>query len=202
MTNSLRERRKQQLRDEILDAARILLEAKGYTATVMDDLALQAGISKPTLYSYFATKDALVAATFAREINRVRALTEPGESAGSALARLTRVLETVVGLQLHERREPIRLWMPEMKRLSCEHPEMLQAISSLDERIALLMREGVQQGEIDPALDIPTLVRAFYAMVSAIRFMPHNSSVGEPNPATAAQTLATLFSRGVQPAKR
>lgn len=198
VTNSLRERRKQQLRDEILDAARKLLETRGYAAVVMDELALEAGISKPTLYSYFPTKDALIAATIAREINRVRALTEPGESSGSPLARLALVLETVVRAQLHERREPIRLWMPEMTRLSCEHPEMLQAMRDLDERIGLLIGEGIEQGEIDPALDVATLVRAFYAMVGAIRFLPHQSSVGEPNPATAAQTLVTLFIRGVR----
>lgn len=200
MTNSLRERRKQQLRDDILDAAQRLLELRGYSAVVMDDLASEAGISKPTLYSYFPTKDALLAATIARQLNQVRALTEPNEQAASPLTRLTRLLETVVGMQLHERREPMRLWMPEIKRLSCEHPEMLQAMGALDEQIGSLMREGVEQGEIDASLDVATLVRAFYAMVGAMRFVPHPSSVGEPNPATAAQTLVKLFARGVRPA--
>lgn len=202
MTNTLRERRKQQLRDEILDAAGRLLGTKGYGAMVMDDLALEAGISKPTLYSYFPTKDALVAATIARTINHVRALTEPSEAASSPMARLLRVLETVVQLQLHQRHEPIRMWAPEMGQLSCQHPEMLHAMRALDERISSLIREGIEQGEIDSTLDVPTLVRAFYAIVSAVHLMPHHSAAGEPNLATAAQTLVTFFTRGVQPAKR
>lgn len=46
-----------QIRDEILDAARELFQTCGLTKTTMDDLAEAAGKGKSTLYYYFKSKD-------------------------------------------------------------------------------------------------------------------------------------------------
>jgi AcrR family transcriptional regulator len=52
-------RRKEARPEEILDAALTLFTLKGFSATRMDDVAKQAGISKGTLYLYFDSKDAI-----------------------------------------------------------------------------------------------------------------------------------------------
>ena len=52
-------RRKEARPEEILEAALELFTEKGYTATRMDDVARQAGISKGTLYLYFNNKEAI-----------------------------------------------------------------------------------------------------------------------------------------------
>jgi AcrR family transcriptional regulator len=44
---------------QILDAALKVFAATGYTGTTMDAVAAEAGVTKPTLYSYFPSKDAL-----------------------------------------------------------------------------------------------------------------------------------------------
>ncbi len=44
---------------EILQAARMVMLDKNYTGATMDDIAAEAGISKPTIYQYFRTKDEL-----------------------------------------------------------------------------------------------------------------------------------------------
>lgn len=46
----------------ILDAAITVFSQQGYTGAKMDDIASGAGISKPTLYQYFASKEALFGA--------------------------------------------------------------------------------------------------------------------------------------------
>lgn len=196
LRDEMRERRRQQLRDTILDATRALLEQHGYAAMVMDDVAAQAGISKPTLYSYFAAKDELVVATIVREIDKLIQLTEPGEHTGTPLQRLARILETVVQLQMHDQRQPIRLWVPEIHKLSCDHGELMQAMNNLDSRLSALVLEGVEQGEIDGQLDPATIVRAFYALVTAVRFIPH-SKIGEPDQTSAPKTIAHIFAAGV-----
>lgn len=45
--------------DEILRAAKKVMLLKSYTGATMDDIASEAGISKPTIYQYFRTKDEL-----------------------------------------------------------------------------------------------------------------------------------------------
>lgn len=42
-----------------MDAAAIVFFSKGYFKATMDEIALEAGISKPTVYQYFKTKDDL-----------------------------------------------------------------------------------------------------------------------------------------------
>ncbi len=52
-------RRKEARPEEILEAALELFAEKGFTATRMQDVAKQAGISKGTLYNYFESKEAI-----------------------------------------------------------------------------------------------------------------------------------------------
>jgi TetR/AcrR family transcriptional repressor of mexJK operon len=44
---------------QILDAALTVFAAQGYSGTTMDAVAAVAGVTKPTLYSYFPSKDSL-----------------------------------------------------------------------------------------------------------------------------------------------
>lgn len=55
-----RRMREKKLRiDSILEAAKKVFFAKGYAKATMDEIALQAEISKPTIYQYFNSKDDL-----------------------------------------------------------------------------------------------------------------------------------------------
>jgi len=54
-----REREKAQRIRSILDAAEKVFFSKGYLKATMDEIALEAEISKPTIYQYFKTKDDL-----------------------------------------------------------------------------------------------------------------------------------------------
>ncbi|MBB5042222.1 TetR/AcrR family transcriptional regulator [Shinella fusca] len=56
----LRERR-------ILDAALTVFSQKGFVSASMDDIAAEAGLSKPTLYQYFPSKDELFTAMMTEE---------------------------------------------------------------------------------------------------------------------------------------
>ncbi|MFO1168990.1 MAG: TetR/AcrR family transcriptional regulator [Rhodoblastus sp.] len=57
---------------QILDGARRVFLAEGFDAASMNDIARVAGVSKGTIYSYFASKDALFAA-LVREDKRQQA---------------------------------------------------------------------------------------------------------------------------------
>jgi AcrR family transcriptional regulator len=45
--------------EEILIAAQKVMLVKGYNGATMDDIAAEAGLTKPTVYQYFKTKDEL-----------------------------------------------------------------------------------------------------------------------------------------------
>ncbi|MCD6527948.1 MAG: TetR/AcrR family transcriptional regulator [Desulfuromonas sp.] len=55
-----REQHKQQTRQAILDAARLLFPQQGFDQTRIEDLARQARIGKGTIYSYFDSKEQIL----------------------------------------------------------------------------------------------------------------------------------------------
>jgi len=57
-------------RAALLDAARQLLEQRGYPALTFGALADRTGLARPTVYEYFASKDDLVVALCERELGR------------------------------------------------------------------------------------------------------------------------------------
>jgi len=67
MTNAQRTRLPRAERERlILDLARARFAAHGYAAVTMDDLAADAGVTKPLLYAYFGNKERLYLACMER----------------------------------------------------------------------------------------------------------------------------------------
>jgi AcrR family transcriptional regulator len=72
----LRDRKKARRREEIVEAAKVLFARQGIDATTMADIAAAAGISAPTVFNYFGSKDGILIAmitegtTEARESDR------------------------------------------------------------------------------------------------------------------------------------
>ncbi|MDG4762849.1 helix-turn-helix domain containing protein [Solwaraspora sp. WMMD406] len=56
---------------QMLDAAVLIFSRRGYHAAAMDEIAEQAGISKPMLYAYLGTKEQLFVACLHREAARL-----------------------------------------------------------------------------------------------------------------------------------
>lgn len=89
----LRDRKKQALRQRIIDVAGGLVAENGLDATTMEDVAAGAEVSVATVYNYFGTKTALVIAGVEEDANRILAegravLASPGDDAKHAVKRL------------------------------------------------------------------------------------------------------------------
>ncbi|MEN9937852.1 MAG: hypothetical protein RLZZ387_4431 [Chloroflexota bacterium] len=194
--SSLRERRKQMLRDEIIEAAQSLIAEKGYGAMSMDELAAHVGISKPTLYSHFATKGDLVVEAATRELRQMAKLIESQPEERSPLERLAFVMQKILERQLQAHSLGIGPW-PEVFRLLCEHESSLSCMQQLDRYIVAQVQAGMAHGEIDPALDEAAVVRAFYGMASAV---PHGRITAAPvvDLGRTADALVAIFVRGVR----
>ncbi|BBZ59218.1 TetR/AcrR family transcriptional regulator [Mycolicibacterium monacense] len=67
----------EQARERLLAAADACYAERGPTRTRMSDIANKAGVHRRTVYDYFPTKDALLAASFVRAISAVLDVAEP-----------------------------------------------------------------------------------------------------------------------------
>lgn len=197
MVASLRERRRQALRAEILQAARRFIAEKGHAAMSMDELAAHVGISKPTLYSFFATKEELVVAAILSAMQQLLAVIEHDGEEHTPLQRLTLLLRAALDLRIEDGGTFPHAWVPDLSELISEHQEMLNCLEQLDTEVVRLVRVGIAQGEIDRQLDPATVVWAVYALVG-VPYLAHFSQGGTPDATEAAATLATIFERGLR----
>lgn len=90
MVTSLRERKKDQTRQALSDAALELFARRGYDATTVEEIAEAAGVSRRTFFRYFGGKEAVVFPERERRMESLRALlaqSPPGEPALEAVRR-------------------------------------------------------------------------------------------------------------------
>ena len=63
--------RRRNVREDIYAAALACFEQQGVRRTLMEDVARQAGVSRPTIYYYFPDKDALVLEVIVRQVREI-----------------------------------------------------------------------------------------------------------------------------------
>lgn len=81
------------VRDLILDAVEILLSRYGYKKMTMEDVALQVGIGKGTIYLHFPSKEELTLSHVDRIVQRlVQRLASIAQSSESAEVRIKKML--------------------------------------------------------------------------------------------------------------
>ena len=91
LKDGLRDRTRRAVTAEIADAAHALFVTRGYTATTMNDIAAQVGLSPRSLFRYFATKEDLVIGKFelfAEEMLEALQARPAGEAVWLSLRRL------------------------------------------------------------------------------------------------------------------
>ena len=197
MITPLRERRRQMLRDEILQAAGALMHEKGYAAMSMDELASQVGISKPTLYSHFTTKEDLVVAAVSYWFDRVTEVVTADATPRTPLQQLAHILRTVVQVQVERGATSPRPWSPEIFQLLSQHAHVRARLDQIEASIKRLVHEARANGEINPALDAVVIVRTFFTLIHTLK-APLPFEIGQPEPGAVADTLATIFENGVR----
>jgi len=84
---SLRERKRQETRDALVEAAFRLFEAKGYDATPVDEIAAAAEVSRRTFFRYFSCKEEVVFPNMAARLAGFRTALEVAEGPPAARVR-------------------------------------------------------------------------------------------------------------------
>jgi len=160
------ERRKESRPAELLAAALELFVERGYAATRLDDIASRAGVSKGTLYLYFANKEelfkALVRENIVRLLDAFREEVERSDESASALIRtfLQRWWSDFGATRLSGLCKLIMAEagnFPEVARFF--HDEVIQPNGEL---LASLAARGVARGEFRP-VDVEAAVHLWIA---------------------------------------
>jgi AcrR family transcriptional regulator len=165
---SLRQRKKDQVRDDILEAATTLIARLGYHPTSMRAIADDANISHQTLYNYFPTKIALLKALLSRNTAKI---TEPlsallGEPHSDLLSLLSAAISALFKVLDQNDRS---LWC-EVWTVSIRQPgEFLPLYDDYDQDAQRLFGGAVvearRRGDLVETLDVELLAQTIYSIV-------------------------------------
>lgn len=158
--------KQQQLRlreETILEAVNGLLAQKGYDAMTVDAVAAAVGITKPSLYKHFASKEALAAAAMVRLLDQTLAAIAGQPPDAPPAERLRALLRWA--LQLHLRGgmpllPSTRSGLRESLLQNTAYVERLQAVN-----VALLgwIEQAQADGDLSSALPSEVILVTLYA---------------------------------------
>ena len=183
-------------REAILTAAATAFVRDGYGATSIDDVAARLGVSKPTVYYYAGSKQALLSACFMIALDGYSEAVEEGAVVGvdgrerlhQVVQKYVEITTTVFGRCLHR--------VPDVE-LTPPVRERLRAVKrKVDARIRDLLREGVRDGSLRTA-DVRMSTFAISGAMNSIA--QWYSPDGKLSPEEIAERLWDSFSEGVRP---
>jgi AcrR family transcriptional regulator len=165
-------------RAQIIEAALACFMRKGFNNTTMDDIVVESGLSKGSLYWYFESKDELFTAALVSlfvdvgeetvaAVEQCTTASDKLRALGQAAADVSRLLEGYFGLFLEfwasspQREETGRMWL-----------DLLEQFKGI---IVEVIEEGARSGEFKP-VDADSLVWALLAaydgLAAYVMFMP------------------------------
>ncbi|WP_416052572.1 TetR/AcrR family transcriptional regulator [Cupriavidus basilensis] len=166
--------------DAILDAATRILAGKGFDLMTMDDVALEVGISKPSLYKHFKSKEDLVGEALIRLIDGALEYLErlPGDLAG--LARLRALLEWALRVRLTGGLPFLPSTSPHVREMLTRNLRYVTRVLKLNRQLEKLVAEAKAAGELDPSLPDEVILFSYYARTCdpAVEYLQLYSKLG------------------------
>jgi AcrR family transcriptional regulator len=143
------------LADRILDAAGRLMLSAGARKLSLSDVATLAGVSRPTIYRYFASKEDLIDALGAQVRRRFDAAMERATGGVTGLARLEAAVDVVVTFLEDQ---------PPGRQLDLDpgfaHEQMARALPMITERLTGVLQQCAREDGFDAAASARDLAGA------------------------------------------
>lgn len=198
--HSYKELERQRREEEILSVAGRMLVERGYASLNMDELAEVVGISKPTLYQHFKSKDELVEQVVLRSfVSMHEFLSQPLE--GKAIERLEALLRRLLNMRYAPGSVMASL-RPEMVwNVLRTHPGLETHKSRFNALLVSLVDQAKAQGSIDPGIPTPVVIHAMLCLQGALRDASMQAEVTNhpENLERAIDSIVRVFLYGVTP---
>ena len=168
---------------------------RGYDATSMEDLSRAAGITKSSFYHHFSGKEALLRAALERAIDGLFGiLDEPGALEGTPVQRLRHIVRGQVAVLTADL--PYVTLLLRVRGNTETERWALDRRRAFDARVAAIVREAAEQGELRAEVDPALAARLLSGLVNSVAewYRP-----GRPGAAGLPDEVARAAFAGVLP---
>ena len=147
----------------ILDAATSVLGTKGYDLMTMDDVAGAVGISKPSLYKHFKSKEDLVGEALIRLIDGAVDYLAQLDAALSPKNKLAALLEWALRVRLDGGLPFLPSTSAHVRDMLMRNLKYVTRVLKLNGQIEKLVLAAQKNGELDAALPSDVILFSYYA---------------------------------------
>jgi AcrR family transcriptional regulator len=184
-------------RDELVAVVVEEFNARGYDATSMEDIARATGLTKSSVYHHVSGKEELLRLAVSRALDALYAvLEERASTSGAAVDRLEHVLRRSVDVLAAEL--PYVTLLLRVRGNTEIEREALERRRHFDRRLADLVRDAIEAGEVRGDLDPRLVTRLLFGAVNSLTewYRPD----GGHGPRDVADALVALTFAGLRAA--
>lgn len=147
----------------ILDAATAVLSQKGYDLMTMDDVAGTVGISKPSLYKHFKSKEELIGEALIRLLDGALEHVAALDTALGPLQKLSALLEWALRVRLGGGLPFLPSTSPHVRDMLIRNVKYMLRIMKLNRQLEALVKLAQQQGQLNRELPTDVVLFSYYA---------------------------------------
>lgn len=149
--------------DAILDATTQTLTSKGFDLMTMDDVANLVGISKPSLYKHFKSKDDLVAAAMVRLIDGALAFLDDLDKTLSPIEKLRALLEWALRVRLEGGMPFLPSTSPQVRAMLLKNLTYIARVLKLNGQVEGFIKAAQKSGELNTNLPVQVMLFSYYS---------------------------------------
>jgi AcrR family transcriptional regulator len=149
--------------DAILDATASTLAAKGFDLMTMDDVAFAVGISKPSLYKHFKSKDDLVGEAMVRLLDGALAYFERLPATLTPVERLRSVLEWALRVRLAGGLPLMPSTSAQVRETLTGNTRYMMRVLKLNSQLEKVVQAGKKSGALRAELPDAVILFSYYA---------------------------------------
>ncbi|MBC3806065.1 helix-turn-helix transcriptional regulator [Undibacterium seohonense] len=149
--------------DAILDATSNVLAAKGFDLMTMDDVANLIGISKPSLYKHFKSKEDLVGAAMIRLLDGATTQLESFPSEYSAKEKLSALLEWALRVRLDGGLPFLPSTSNAVREMLMRNLKYVGRVIKLNSQLEKLVVAAQKNGDLSSKLSSDVILFSYYA---------------------------------------
>nr|WP_314899995.1 TetR/AcrR family transcriptional regulator [uncultured Deefgea sp.] len=147
----------------ILDATTSILGSKGYDLMTMDDVANAVGISKPSLYKHFKSKEDLVGEALIRLIDGAIDFLAQLDNGLKPIEKLIALLEWALRMRLEGGMPFLPSTSTHVREMLMRNLKYITRVLKLNGQIEKLVLAAQKSGDLNPELPSDVILFSYYS---------------------------------------